>query len=39
MDINKPEVVAVAQVEEVLKELEALELAIVGGGVGDVILG
>ena len=39
MDMNKPEVIAVAQIEETVKELNDLELAIVGGGVGDVILG
>jgi hypothetical protein len=36
---TKQEVVAVAQVEEAIKELSELELATVGGGVGDVILG
>lgn len=39
MHTSKPEVVAVAQVEEAIKELSELELATVGGGVGDVILG
>ena len=39
MDMNKPEVTAVAQIEVAVKELSDLELAVVGGGVGDVILG
>lgn len=39
MEMTKPEVAAVLKVEEVVKELNELELAIVGGGVGDVILG
>ena len=39
MEMTKPEVAAVLKIEEAVKELNELELAIVGGGVGDVILG
>ena len=39
MEVTKPEVAAVAKVEEVLKDLNELELALVGGGVGDIVLG
>jgi hypothetical protein len=42
MEMTKPEVAAVlatiAQVEHVVKELNDLELALVGGGVGEVVL-
>ena len=38
MEISKSEVIAVSKVEETAKELTELELAMVGGGVGDVIL-
>jgi hypothetical protein len=43
MEITKPEVAAVfaavAKVEESVNELNDLELALVGGGVGDICLG
>ena len=43
MEITKPEVVAVsaaiAKVEEAVRELNDLELTMIGGGIGDVILG
>jgi len=43
METNRPEVAAVQAAvikgEEVLKDLNDLELALVGGGVGDVVLG
>ena len=39
MEITKPEVAAVLKVEEAVKELNELELAMVGGGIGDVVLG
>jgi len=43
MESTKPEVAAVfaviAKIEEGVKELNDLELALVGGGVGDVCLG
>lgn len=38
MEISKIEVDAVAKVEEVLTELDELQLALVGGGVGEVVL-
>jgi hypothetical protein len=38
MEISKPEVGAVAHVEELITELEELQLALVGGGVGEVVL-
>ena len=42
MEITKPEVAAViatiAQVEVAVKELNDLELAMIGGGVGEVVL-
>jgi len=39
MEITKPEVAAVARVDESVQVLTDLELALVGGGVGEVILG
>ena len=43
MESTKPEVAAVfaviVKIEESVKELNDLELALVGGGVGDVVLG
>ena len=43
MESTKPEVAAVfaaiAKIEESVKELNDLELALVGGGVGDIVLG
>ena len=43
MESTKPEVAAVfavvAKIEESVKELNDLELALVGGGVGDICLG
>ena len=43
MEINKPEVAAVAAAvarhDENVKELNELELTMVGGGVGEVVLG
>ena len=43
MNINKPEVAAVqaavVKVEEAIKDLNDLELSLIGGGVGDVVLG
>jgi len=43
MNINKPEVAAVqaavVKLEEAIKDLNDLELTLVGGGVGDVVLG
>ena len=42
MEITKPEVAAliatVAQVDVGVKELNELELALIGGGVGEVVL-
>ena len=42
MEITNPEVAAVvatiAHIEEAVKQLNDLELAMVGGGVGEVIL-
>ena len=38
MEISKPEIGAVANVEESITELEELQLALVGGGVGEVVL-
>ena len=42
MEFTKPEVAAVLasveHIEAAVKELDALELAMVGGGVGEVIL-
>ena len=42
MDIAKPELTAVlttaAQIETQLTELDDLHLALIGGGVGEVIL-
>ena len=38
MEISKPEIGAVAKVEEVIEQLDDLQLAIIGGGVGEVIL-
>jgi hypothetical protein len=43
MEMTKPEVAAILaavnQVEEAASELSALELTMVGGGVGDILLG
>jgi hypothetical protein len=43
MEMTKPEVAAifavVSRVEEAVTELNELELALVGGGVGDILLG
>ena len=39
MEMTKPEVAAILKIQENVKELTELELALVGGGVGDVILG
>ena len=43
MEMNKPEVAAVKavalQADQVVHELSDLELALIGGGVGEVILG
>ena len=43
MEIAKPEVAAViaavSKIEEGVRELSDLQLAVVGGGVGDIILG
>jgi len=43
MESTKPEVAAVfaviARIDESVKELNDLELALVGGGVGDIVLG
>ena len=43
MEMTKPEVAAllaaVNKVEEAARDLSDLELALVGGGVGDIILG
>jgi hypothetical protein len=42
MEITKPEVAAIlatiAHVEDPVKELIELELAMIGGGVGEVVL-
>ena len=38
MEITKSEVAAVNAVESAVIELNDLELAMIGGGVGDVIL-
>ena len=38
MEISKPEIGAVSKVEEVITQLDELQLAMVGGGVGEVIL-
>jgi hypothetical protein len=38
MELTKPEVSALLKLEETVKDLNELELALVGGGVGDVIL-
>jgi len=42
MEVTKPEVAAViatiAQIEGAVKELNDLELAMIGGGVGEVVL-
>lgn len=38
MEITKPEVAAIEQVEVMVNELNELELALVGGGVGEVVL-
>ena len=43
MEFNKPEVAALkaaeVQVTEIVKELNELELTLVGGGSGDIHLG
>ena len=43
MEINKPEVAAilatVSHLDVAIKELNDLELTMVGGGVGEVVLG
>jgi hypothetical protein len=43
MEITKPEVAAIfaaiSKVEEAVTDLNDLELALVGGGVGDILLG
>ena len=38
MEISKPEIGAVTKVEQVIEQLDDLQLAMVGGGVGEVIL-
>jgi hypothetical protein len=42
MEITKPEVAAVlatiGHIEDAAKELNELELAMIGGGVGEVVL-
>jgi hypothetical protein len=38
MEMTKPEVAAVQKVDLAVIELNELELAMIGGGVGDVIL-
>ena len=38
MEISKMEIGAVVMVEEVVIELDELQLALVGGGVGEVVL-
>ena len=42
MEITKPEVTAIIaavfEVEKVVRELNELELTMIGGGVGEVIL-
>ena len=43
METTKPEVAAViaavVKIEGAVKELNDLELALIGGGVGDILLG
>ena len=43
MEITKPEVAAVfaavAKIDEAVKELNDLDLVLIGGGVGDILLG
>lgn len=43
MEMNKPEVAAVvaaaARVEEAVRDLNDLELSLIGGGIGDVVFG
>ena len=40
MEFTKTEVAAIEQVEikDVVKELENLELSLIGGGMGDIVL-
>jgi hypothetical protein len=38
METTKPEVSALLKLEETIRDLNELDLALVGGGVGDVIL-
>ena len=38
MEMSKSEIGAIANVEELITYLEELQLAVVGGGVGEVVL-
>ena len=38
MEMSKSEIGAIANVEELITDLEELQLALVGGGVGEVVL-
>ena len=39
MDMNKVETCAVEEIESTVQQLNELELALVGGGCGDISLG
>jgi hypothetical protein len=37
MELTKPEMSAVELLDSVVKELDALDLSLIGGGMGDVV--